>query len=245
MSALTGLYISQSYGGVIHLSTNTGISGTTPTQLQDGLGNNMGVWFNGAGNVSASTFTGLASNATSASYATFAATATSSSFASQAANAQTASYATFAATSTSASFAISASWAPQPTFSTSSLATTGSNTFVGNQIISGSVNNEVRALTISSNTASIDLSTGNLFTLTLANGTNTHISASSIQRGQTTSIQITNGTLGTGTVTFSSAFSFPSGSSYIPFASSSAVDLISFISFDNTKLRAVTSNNFI
>jgi hypothetical protein len=146
---------------------------------------------------------------------------------------------------TTASFAVSASWAPSQTINTGSFATTGSNTFVGNQTISGSVSNVVRALSISSNTASIDLSTGNLFTLTLANGTNTHISASSIQRGQTTSIQITNGTLGTGTVTFSSAFSFPSGSSYIPFASSSAIDVLSFISFNGTTLRGVAQYNFI
>lgn len=147
---------------------------------------------------------------------------------------------------TSASFATTASFALNVTpISTGSFATTGSNTFVGNQTISGSVSNEVKALTITSQTASLDLSTGNLFTLSLVNGVNTHISASNIQRGQTTSLQITQGTLGTGTVTFSSAFSFPSGSSYVAFASSSAVDLISFISFDGTRLRAVAQNNFI
>ena len=485
MATLTGLYISQSYGGVIHLSTNTGITTGSATQLQDGFGTNLGVWLNGQGNVSASTFTGLASNATSASYATFAATATSSSFASQAANASTASYALFAITASyalnvptntasasylsgstaivnnditivggylsnpmtigfgkagagdnniaiggnalanvasgdniaigkSAGLNISGStvnivigtnalrdlsangsnnnlvighnsfdtltagianvaightigisatsgiveyntivgdtagrdlvngrynvglgyrslyglqsgsrnigigWETMvPATAESNVAigvqagknfegnnnvalgdragldittgntntilgantgrgiTTGtSNTIIGanvtglssslsNNIIladgagaiklrysgswtySGSIAGEVRTLTITSQTASVDLSTANLFTLTLVNGTSTHISASNIQRGQTTSLQITQGTLGTGTVTFSSAFTFPSGSSYVPFASSSAVDLISFISFDNTKLRAVSQNNFI
>jgi hypothetical protein len=78
MATLTGLYISQSYGGVIHLSTNTGITTGSATQLQDGFGTNLGVWLNGQGNVSASTFTGLASNATSASYAV---NATSASYA--------------------------------------------------------------------------------------------------------------------------------------------------------------------
>lgn len=47
MAALTGLYISQSYGGVIHLSTNTGIVPGTYTQLQDGLGTNLNVWTDG------------------------------------------------------------------------------------------------------------------------------------------------------------------------------------------------------
>ena len=127
MSALTGLYISQSYGGVIHLSTNTGITTGSATQLQDGLGTNLGVWINGQGNVSASTFTGLASNATSASYATFAATATSSSFASQAANASTASYALFAIT---ASYALNV-----PTNTASSSYLSGSTAMVRNDIV--------------------------------------------------------------------------------------------------------------
>ena len=73
MSALTGLYISQSYGGLIHLSTNTGIVSGTPTQLQDGIGNNLNLWINGNGAISGSSFTGslfgTASQAVSASWA--------------------------------------------------------------------------------------------------------------------------------------------------------------------------------
>ena len=288
MATLTGQYISQSYGGVINLSTNTGIVTGSFTQLQDGLGTNLGVFFNGQGIISgsairAASFTGslfgtasFANNSTSASYAltatsaSYALNATSASYsnnstsASYSNNSTSASYAlnatsaSYALTSTSASYALnatSASYAVSTSLAANSIllngtassvfAKTGSNTFVGNQIISGSVSNAVKALTISSLTASIDLSSGNLFTLALVNATNTHISASNIQKGQTTSLQITNGTLGSGTVTFSSAFTFPSGSSYIPFASSSAADLISFISFDATKLRAVTQNNFI
>jgi len=277
MATLTGLFISQSYGGVVHLTTNTGIVGGVFTQLQDGFGTNLGLQVNGssvsasftgslfgtasyANNANSASYALNASSATSASFATTAASATSASFATSAASATSASFATTtisasytlsasyalsASSAISASFATSASWAPFIPTPTGSFATTGSNTFVGNQVISGSVSNAVRALTISSNTASIDLSTGNLFTLSLVNGANTHISASNIQRGQTTSIQITQGTLGTGTVTFNSVFTFPSGSSYVPFAISSAIDLISFISFDATKLRAVSQNNFI
>jgi hypothetical protein len=73
MATLTGLYISQSYGGIIQLSTNTGISAGTFTQLQDGFGTNLGVWLNGQGAVSASSFTGslfgTASFAVSTSFA--------------------------------------------------------------------------------------------------------------------------------------------------------------------------------
>jgi len=85
MSALTSLYISQSYGGLIHLSTNTGIVSGTPTQLQDGLGNNLNLWINGNGAISGSSFTGslagtssYAINALTASYALNAASSTSS-----------------------------------------------------------------------------------------------------------------------------------------------------------------------
>jgi hypothetical protein len=414
MATLTGQFISQSYGGIIQLSTNTGIVTGSFTQLQDGFGTNLGVWLNGQGAVSASSFTGslfgtasFANNATSATSASYAFFATSASWAPQ---------------SISASYLSgSSAWVDNLTVNNSNITITGNypenmkigfgkagvantniaignetllqvdagknvaigfkalknvtsgsanniaiganalrdmgpgvrytsgsvsgsniaigndvaqnvpsasaNIFIGDQILysvvnggligntiigksaaglfeygnyntylgfntgagiqygssntiigarvtglgasdsnniilsdgdgnirlrysgswtySGSIAGEVRTVSISSATASVDLSTGNLFTLTLANGANTHISASNIRRGQTTSIQITQGTAGTGTVTFSSAFSFPSGSTYVAFASSSAVDLISFISFDGTKLRTVSQNNFI
>ena len=53
MATLTGQYISQSYGGIIQLSTNTGITTGSNTQLQDGLGTNLGVFLNGQGDISA------------------------------------------------------------------------------------------------------------------------------------------------------------------------------------------------
>ena len=57
MSTLTGQYISQSYGGIIQLSTNTGIVTGSNTQLQDGFGTNLGVWLNGQGRISGSAVT--------------------------------------------------------------------------------------------------------------------------------------------------------------------------------------------
>lgn len=53
MATLTGQFISQSYGGLIQLSTNTGITTGSNTQLQDGLGTNLGVFLNGQGDISA------------------------------------------------------------------------------------------------------------------------------------------------------------------------------------------------
>jgi hypothetical protein len=54
MATLTGQFISQSYGGVLHLSTDTGIVAGTSTQLQDGFGTNLGIFFNGSGSLSSS-----------------------------------------------------------------------------------------------------------------------------------------------------------------------------------------------
>jgi len=95
MAALTGNFISQSYGGLIHLTTNTGIVSNTPTMLQDGLGNDLGLYVNSNGSISGSSFTGslfgTASQAVSASWAPSTVTA------SYALNALTASYALNAA----------------------------------------------------------------------------------------------------------------------------------------------------
>jgi hypothetical protein len=81
MSALTGLFISQSYGGVIHLSTNTGIVPSTPTLLEDGFGNSLGLFIRSNGSISGSSFTGslagTASFAIHAQTASFALNATS------------------------------------------------------------------------------------------------------------------------------------------------------------------------
>jgi cytoskeletal protein CcmA (bactofilin family) len=98
-------------------------------------------------NVSASISASYAATATSSSHALTANTATSASFAttatsaSQANNANTAISASYATNALSSSYALTASFALNvPSINTSSLATTGSNTFIGNETISGSLN---------------------------------------------------------------------------------------------------------
>ena len=80
--------------------------------------------------------------------------------------------------------------------------------------ITGSLRGQLSALSISGNTASVNLSTNNFFTLTLANGTGTNINPTNINPGQTVNILVTQGSLGTGTVTFPSLVKQPSGSLY-------------------------------
>lgn len=124
-------------------------------------------------------------------------------------------------------------------FTTSGLATTGSNTFTG-QIV-GSVN----SLSIASNTASLDCSTGNFFTLTLGDGSDTRLEASNITAGQTINMQVTNGGAGTGTISFGTGILQPSGSLYTGSAAASAVDVVSMISFDGSNLLLNSVKQFV
>lgn len=57
MGNLSNLYISESFISLIHIGTN-GAATSTPTELQDGLGNGIGVYVNTAGALSASVFSG-------------------------------------------------------------------------------------------------------------------------------------------------------------------------------------------
>jgi len=232
MSTLTGQFVSQSYGGLLHLSTNANIVGGTFTSIEDGGGNALGILVKTGGQVSGSGFTG-----------SFNGTATSASFAISASRAQSSLSSSYALTASYANTATSASYAPDLT-NTGSFATTGSNQFTGSQTITGSIINKPIVISPSSNTASINLNLGNTFTLTLIDSVTLHISASNLKAGQSCNLQITQ-PAGVGSVTFNSVFTFPSGSSYVAFQSASAVDVLSFTSFDGAKLRTVASNYFI
>ena len=128
------------------------------------------------------------------------------------------------------------------------LASTGSNTFIGNEIITGSlvvtgsISSNVVAVTISSSTASLDLSKGNNFTLTLS-GSNTRIVATNIKPGITANLLITTGT--NTSASFSSIFLQPSGSAYSASFGSGKKDIISLTSFDATTLYVTSVKNFV
>jgi hypothetical protein len=309
MSTLTGQSISSSYLGLIHLSTNTQIANNTYTQLQDGSGNNLGVYVNTNGTIAATNFSGsligtasnasfavlartasyLDGNAQSASYAGYAAiaglvitasyaisasflqgtasyanTSLSSSYASNAQQATSASFANSSSYALSASFALNAAGVPGlvPTASfnpysasinnftasinsyTSSLKTafTASSTSV---TFNGANYNKIITLSVTSQTASMDLSQSNLYSLTLLSGFNTYINPSNIGTGQVISLLITQPTGGIGSTTFAPSVTFPSGSYYTASAFNATTDLVTMISFNTSSLRAVASNNFI
>jgi hypothetical protein len=147
------------------------------------------------------------------------------------------------------------------------LATTASNTFVGNQIITGSltitgsvtvtgsISQNVITMTYpvdifgipTTYTSSMDFNSGSFFLLTLPNGFSQpmHIVPANIKAGSSAALQVTQGLSGSCQVTFTSAYKFPSGSAYQAFNSASAIDVVTFISFDGTTLKSAGANNFI
>ena len=142
--------------------------------------------------------------------------------------------ATTATTATSASFA--------QTSVTASFATNFRNS--GSYVITGSHRGNVVSQSIASSTASFDFSTGNFFTLNLTGSAVTHISASNIQAGQTVNVRITQGAT-TGSVSFSPAFDQVSGSAYVPTAVANAVDILTFITFDNSLIYVSNIKNLV
>lgn len=152
-------------------------------------------------------------------------------------------------TAVSASYATTASFASNVvTINTSSFATTGSNTFIGNQsitgslIVTGSTQGNVTALTISSNTASLDLSQASFYTLQLVAGTNTFINPSNIRPGVTSTLLIS--TTGSATVSFPTSVKQPSGSAYTP-TTTTGKDVLTFISYDASALYVANVKNLI
>jgi hypothetical protein len=119
---------------------------------------------------------------------------------------------------------------------------TGSAVITGSLSITGSVNGSVGALSISSNTASLNLSNGDFFTLQLVSGSNTRIEPSNIKAGQTVNILLS--TTGSATVSFPTSVKQISGSSYIPTTTTSK-DVITLVSFDSSTLYLANVKNLV
>jgi hypothetical protein len=131
---------------------------------------------------------------------------------------------------------------------TGSYATTGSNSFTGSNIFTGSLTitgsavGNISTLSIASNTASLDCSTGSFFTLTLPDSVNTLVNATNIKSGTTINLLITQAAT-PGTITFSSNIDWPTNYAYSASAVSGAKDLVSMVSFDTTTLYAASVKN--
>jgi hypothetical protein len=124
----------------------------------------------------------------------------------------------------------------------SSTTLSGSLTVTGSIIQTGSVQGNVLPLSISSNTASLNLDNGNFFTLQLVSGSATHLNPSNIKPGQTVSVFVN--TIGSATMTFPSSIKQISGSAYTP-TTSTGLDILTLISSDSSNLYLVNAKNFV
>jgi hypothetical protein len=108
----------------------------------------------------------------------------------------------------------------------------------------GSANGSVSTLSISSQTSSLNMSTGNFFDLTLASGSNTFLNVTNLNAGETTNVRVIQPVTGYGTLTFSSNVSQVIGQPYVATAQSGSTDVISLISFDNSEVYLTKLRNF-
>jgi hypothetical protein len=113
----------------------------------------------------------------------------------------------------------------------------------GSTTITGSVQGNVSALTISTNTASINLNLGNFFTLTLSGST--HFTATNIKPGQTVNILLTTNATNNSASFNSTIFRQLSGSAYTPTGVNGAKDILTFISYDATNLYVASVKNLV
>jgi hypothetical protein len=124
------------------------------------------------------------------------------------------------------------------------VSASGMTTIVNSAIVSGSLVGNAISQSVSSNTASLNLTTGNFFNLTLPASTNTYITASGQVDGQTVNIKVTQGAT-VGTLSFGNGFKQASGNSYTGSQSPNAVDIVTLISFDNTGIYVSNVNNLV
>jgi hypothetical protein len=154
-------------------------------------------------------------------------------------------------TLTSASYAALATKDPNTLYvvsgSTQGLQTvfpfTGSAVVSGSVIITGSAQGNVVAVTVSSNTASIDMNSGNFFTVTLANSATTHFNVTNLNPGENANIFVTTGTISS--ASFSSNIKQPSGSAYLPSSGSGITDVLSLVALNSTNAYIVNAKRFI
>jgi len=120
----------------------------------------------------------------------------------------------------------------------------GTASISGSLQVTGSMSGLPITLSVTSNTASIDMTAGNQFVLTLPSSSTTHIAPSSIKAGQTINLLIKQQVgPATGSIAFAPSIYFPSGLKMQATATGSAIDLISMISFDTTNLMAANVKN--
>ena len=110
-------------------------------------------------------------------------------------------------------------------------------------VVTGSVKQNVVPVSIASSTASLDLSAGTYFTLTLANNTTTHIKPTNLAAGVSATLVITTGT--NSSASLSPLMLQPTGSAYTASLGSSKVDILSLVSTNSSNTYVVSAKNFV
>jgi hypothetical protein len=131
---------------------------------------------------------------------------------------------------------------PKPIM-TRGLEITGSTNITGSLIITGSAYGNVISMSVVSNTASMDLSISNFFTLGLTSGQNTRIEPTNILPGETINLLISQPSIGSGSVSYPSTFKFASGLPYSASLNSASVDIMTFITFNTGSIYAASIKN--
>jgi hypothetical protein len=101
--------------------------------------------------------------------------------------------------------------------------------------ITGSAYGNVFSASISSSTASLDFSKSNFFTLTLPATITTHIKVDNATAGQTALLRILNEGINA-TASFSPNVYQPNAAYYVPTNTTGSNDILTFSSFDSTKV---------
>ena len=133
MASLTGNLISSTYQSILKITTNNTASANL-NNITDGVGNATGLFVSTAGTAISGSFTVTGSMIVSGTLTATASYATSASYALSSSFAQTASFVTTAQTASFVTNAITLNSTASAIF-----AITGSNTFTGTQVVSGSL----------------------------------------------------------------------------------------------------------
>jgi hypothetical protein len=121
----------------------------------------------------------------------------------------------------------------------------GDMTVTGSLLVSASVVNQVISPSISSTTASFNLTTSNTFELELAAGATTHLNIINPRAGQTANILIAQPSGGTGSVAFSPNVKQPNGNNYTTVAQTSSYDILTLAVFGGNSSDAASGSVFL
>lgn len=130
---------------------------------------------------------------------------------------------------------------PSPVF-VRGLESVGTTIITGSIEITGSIKGNIVSASIVSNTASIDLSKGTYFTLTLPASSSTNINLLNPAAGETALLKIVNAG-NNATASFSSNVKQPTTGIYVP--TDSGIDIITFAAWDSTNVFATAIVNMI